>query len=215
MLNTSTASGDSLQAKPTNQPMNVSSITRTLNHNIANAAYKGVCPDIVRTCAVPPGPNSHLISRDPLTAGTELHALLGRIADNDPLSPKEKAYLPFMATLRTMVRDVGAAHMDSETDLPAAGTIPGGACDLLVRGGPQRRGVVEVKVLMHGTQKAPRGRDLAQVGAYARLIARRGSFDHVWAAVAYVELETGLVRFYGFTNSRQLVMRTLQLVGTN
>ena len=192
--------------------MTVSIITRSLDKQTANAAYLGVCPDIVRTCAVPPGQYRHLVSSDPLTAGNELHALLGRMNDHNALSPTEKAYLPWIDAFRTAVRGLGVSKMDAEFALSSVGRVPGGVCDLLVRGGPQKRGVVEVKVLLHGTQEQPRGRDLAQLGSYARLIAGGGSFDHVWGAVAYIELDSHLVRIYGFKNARKLVTQTLELL---
>ena len=192
--------------------MSVSTITRTLDFNIANAAYEGVCNDIVRTCAVPPGEYSHLLSADPRTAGNELHALLGRMNDNGPLLDTEKAYLPWVGVLRTMLRGMGVFQMENEVALSPIGCVPNGVCDLLVHGGPQPRGAIEVKLVMNGTLDHPRGRNLAQVGCYSRLIARHGSFDAIWAAVAYVEIEARQVQLFGFANSRELVTQTLELL---
>ena len=192
--------------------MSVSTITRTLDFNTANAAYEGVRTDIVRTCAVPPGQHSHLLSTDPRTAGNELHALLGRMSDHGPLLDIEKAYLPWVGVLRTMLRDLGVWKMENEVALSPVGCVPNGVCDLLVHGGPQSRGAIEVKLLMNGTLDHPRGRNLAQVGSYARLIARHGSFDTIWAAVAYVEIEARQVQLFGFANSRELVTQTLELL---
>jgi hypothetical protein len=192
--------------------MSVSTITRTLDFNIANAAYEGVCTDIVRTCTVPATPYSHLISNDPRTAGSELHALLGRMSDHGPLCDIEKAYLPWVGALRAMLRGMGVLQMENEVALSPVGCVPNGVCDLLVHGGPQPRGAIEVKLLMRGTLDQPRGRNLAQVGSYARLIARHRSFDTIWAAVAYVEIEARQVQLFGFSNSRQLVTQTLELL---
>lgn len=90
-------------------------------------------------------------------------------------------------------------------------SVGSGVCDLHVHGGPKRHGVIEVKTISHGIVERPRGYDLAQVGAYARLIAGHGSFDEAFAAVAYAELESRTVRIYGVSNARQLVSATLEL----
>jgi hypothetical protein len=191
--------------------MNVTTLTRSIPRHTSDAAFSNFSPDIVRVSAVKPGRHAHLISADPLTAGIDFASLLERMGDNKPLSPEEKAYLPWMAALRKMVWDLGAWQMEIESPLGALGSVPQGICDLLVYGGPQRRGVIEVKVLTRGSVKIPRGRDLTQVGAYARLVAGKGSFDRVFAAVAYVELEARVVRLFGVSNARELVTTTLEL----
>lgn len=191
--------------------MNVTTLTRSISRHATEAAFSSLAPDIVRVSRVNPGKHSKLISTDPLTAGNSFAALLERMGDNAPLSEEEKAYLPWMATLRKMVWDLGAWQMDIESPLGASGNVPRGVCDLLVYGGPQRRGVIEVKVVSRGSVVTPRGRDLAQVGAYARLVAGKGSFDRVFAAIAYVELEARLVRLIGVSNARDLVTSTLNL----
>lgn len=191
--------------------MNVTTLTRSIPRHTSDAAFSSLKPDIVRVSTVRPGTNSHLLSIDPLTAGNAFASLLERMGDNDPLSPEEKAYLPWMVTLRRMVWDMGAWQMDIESPLGGMGNVPRGVCDLLVYGGPQPRGVVEVKVVTRGSVEIPRGRDLAQVGAYARLIAGKGSFDQVFAAVAYIELEACVVRLLGVSSARKLVTTTLEL----
>lgn len=192
--------------------MNVTTLTRSIPRHVSDAAFSFFAPDIVRVSNVNPGRHANLISADPLTAGTAFASLLERMGDNYPLSPTEKAYLPWMVALRKMVWGMGAWQMDIEAPLSAIGHVPQGICDLLVHGGPQRRGVIEVKVLTRGSVKTPRGRDLVQVGAYARLLAKHGSFDDVFAAVAYVELEAKAVRLLGVSNARKLVTTTLQLL---
>ncbi len=191
--------------------MNVTTLTRSISRHVSDAAFSSLAPDIVRVARIKPGRHDGLASADPLTAGNAFAALLERMGDNAPLSQEEKAYLPWMVTLRKMVWDLGAWQMDIESPLDALGNVPRGVCDLLVHGGPQRRGVIEVKVVSRGSVLIPRGRDLAQVGAYARLIAGKGSFDRVFAAIAYIELETRLVRLVGFSNARDLVTTTLNL----
>jgi hypothetical protein len=153
-----------------------------------------------------------LLAKDPLTAGNDFASLLLRMGDSYPLSNHEKAYLPWLSALRTMVWNLGAWEIQIERPLAPIGCVPRGVCDLFVQGGPQRRGVVEVKVLAHGACNKPRGRDLMQVGAYARLASGQGSFDKVWAAVAYVELENCRVHLFGVKSARMLVTETMNLI---
>lgn len=192
-------------------PMNVTSLTRSISRHASAAAFNSLTPDIVRVSKVASGQHADLISTDPLTAGRTFAALLERMCDNAPLSPEEKAYLPWMSTLRTMVWGLGAWEMEIESPLKSVGNVPHGICDVLLYGGPKSRGVIEVKVISRGSVLSPRGRDLVQVGAYARLLAGKGSFDDIFAAVAYVELETRVVRLFGVSNARELVTTTLEL----
>jgi len=192
--------------------MNVTTLTRSIPRHTSDAAFSSLNPDIVRVSAVKPGRHSHLISTDPLTAGNAFAALLERMGDNAPLSVQEKAYLPWMVALRKLIWDLGAWKMDIEHSLSPVGEVPRGICDLRIHGGPQRRGVIEVKVIARGIVEKPRGRDLSQVGSYARLIAGKSSFDQIFAAVAYVELETKCVRLFGVSSSRRLITTTLELL---
>lgn len=191
--------------------MNVTTITRSLSRK-ANAAFEDIDPDHVHTSPVRKLKNPHLISSDPLTAGNDLHRLLQRMGDNEPLSPSESAYFPWVSTLRRMVWDLGAWQMDIDAPLPACGSVPHGTCDLLVHGGPRHRGIVEVKVIAKGSQECPRARDLVQLAAYARLCARAGSFDDLWAGVAYMELEARQVRLMTFESARAIIEPTLALI---
>lgn len=192
--------------------MTVTTLTRSISQAQSNAAFNTLKPDILRCQSVKVAGATHLISSDPLQAGNHFAALLKRMGDSDPLTPTEKAYLPWMLVLRQMIWDLGAWEMEIESPLKACGGIPRGVCDLLVRGGPKKRGVIEVKVISRGEIHVPRGRDLAQVGAYARLVAGHGQFDHVFAGVAYIELESRKVRLYAVSGVNQLVQATVQLL---
>ena len=190
----------------------ISILARSLNRNTVNSAYANVLPDLTRTFAVQSGKHKDLLSSHPLTAGNQFHALLKRMGDDEPLSPTEKAYLPWLNVLRRAVWSLGASEMEIESPFDGYGVVPAGTCDLLVQGGPAPLGVIECKVIMKGTQNEPRGRDLAQLAAYARLASGQHSFDETWAALAYVELESLLVRLFVFKSSRTLVLQTLKLL---
>lgn len=192
--------------------MSITDITRSLSHATAAAAFQGIEPDQIRTSPVRRLKYLHLISSDPLTAGNDIHRLLERMGDNKPLSAAESAYFPWISTLRRLVWDLGADQMDIDVALSSQGRVPHGTCDLLVHGGPRRRGIIEVKVIAKGTQSKPRARDLTQLAAYARLQAGRGSFDQVWAGLAYLELEQRTVRLMIYNNSREIILPTLALL---
>lgn len=192
--------------------MTISTITKTMNRNAANAAYADVLPDLIRTLPVRVGKLQHLIPENPLSAGIQFHALLQRMADSEALSPREKALLPWLTALRTEIGALGVWQTEIEANLESKGIVPNGTCDLLVQGGPAPSGVIEVKVISRGTQPAPRGRDLAQLTSYAMLNTERQRYDDVWAAMAYVELETGLVRLFIYNSVSPLVEHTLRLL---
>lgn len=195
--------------------MNVTTLTRSLSQTKSTAAFSSFKPDILRCRPVKVFGPTHLISSDPLQAGNDFSALLKRMGDSDPLTPKEKAYLPWMVVLRQMIWALGASEMDIELPLSPCGGVPKGVCDLLVHGGPKSRGVIEVKVISRGEVQTPRGRDLAQLGAYARLVVGRShdsDFDSVYAGVAYIELESRKVRLYAVSGAQDLVAATIQLL---
>jgi hypothetical protein len=193
--------------------MTISDIARSLPRETANAAFANLQPDAVHTLPVRHTKNQHLLSDVPLDAGTQFHRTLRLLCDFDQQpTPNERAYLGWISALRRAVLSLGIEELSVESDLEACGGVCHGTCDLLVQGGPAPIGVIEAKVIVSGTQEIPRGRDLVQLGSYARLVAANRSFDEVWAGLAYVELETRLVRLLVFNSSRPLVSRTLNIL---
>jgi len=192
--------------------MNITTITRSLSSSDLENAYVNLIPDIERVARVEPTPLEFLVPAEPLEAGNAFHHLLTRMKDKAPLSNREKALLPWLTALRVQLRQLGVRQMSAEADLRAFRGTPHGVCDLLVAGGPAPQGVIEVKVVATGSVASPRDRDLAQLGAYARLAARNRNYKQVWAGVAYVELRHRRVRLYGYSNVRKLVFDTTDLL---
>lgn len=193
--------------------MTITDITRSLPRETANFAFADLQPDSVHPFPVRWTKNQHLLSGIPLDAGTQFHRALRLLCDFDQQpTPTERAYLGWISALRRAVLSLGVEELGIENDLEACGGVCHGTCDLLVRGGPAPIGVIEAKVIVSGTQEILRGRDLVQLASYARLVAENGSFDDVWAGLAYVELETRLVRLSVFNSSRQLVLRALDVL---
>lgn len=192
--------------------MSITDITRSLNQHTANRVFHDIVPDAIDEAAVRRVRHPELIAKDPLLAGNTIHRLLSRMADNDPLSPVESAHFPWVSALRRLVWSLGANQMDIDVNLPAHGHVPHGTCDLLVHGGPKPRGILEVKVIAKGAKSSPRARDLVQLAAYARLCAGKGSFDDLWAGLAYLELETRMVRLMVYNNARDIIVPALPLI---
>lgn len=187
------------------------SITSILPHLPTNrSAFTKIHPDrvLVRDIAWGRAPAESLT---PLESGTKFHHALRRFVEDKRSSPKYRAYLPWIATLRQMLCDLGVSGMEVETKLKQRGAIPGGVCDLVVEGGLAHIGAIEVKVITGTPLASPRCATLAQIGAYSRLVADRGSFDDVWAAVAHIELQTGKVRLFLWENSRALATAAIDL----
>ena len=192
--------------------MNISTITRSLSPSDLANAYANLHPDIERATSVETNPLEFLVPAEPLDAGNAFHRLLTRMKDQAPLSNHEKALLPWLTALRVQLRQLGVQRMNAEKQLRAFRETPQGVCDLLVTGGPAPQGVIEVKVIASGSIAAPRGRDLAQLGAYARLVARNHSYKKFWAGVAYVELGQQQVKLFGYSSVRKLVFDTNDLL---
>jgi hypothetical protein len=167
-------------------------------------------PEISETRAVIPSRDAALISSDLLQAGIDFHALLLRMADSAPFSKKEKGYLPYLTAMRGIIGDLGAYEMEIESPLKAHRAIPAGVCDLLVHGGPTDLAVVEVNVVRRGEIVTARPLALLQLGAYARLVAGRRNFDSVWAAIAYIEIESKCVRFFATPSARGLATEAIE-----
>jgi len=189
--------------------MTVTDITRSLSKSTTEHAFNGIVPDSIHEARVRRIKHPELLSTDPLDAGNTIHGLLSRMADNDPLTPVESAHFPWVSSLRRLVWGLGADQMDIDVALSAHGHVPHGTCDLLVYGGPKPRGILEVKVIAKGAKSSPRARDLVQLAAYARLCAGRGSFDDLWAGLAYLELETRMVRLMVYNNARDIIVPAL------
>lgn len=192
--------------------MSITDITRSLNQHSADRAFHDIAPDSIHVASIRSIRHPECLARDPLKAGNTLHHLLARMADKGPLSDIESTHFPWVSSLRRLIWALGAYKMDIDVALSAYGQLPNGTCDLLVHGGPRRQGIVEVKVILKGSQQSPRARDLVQLASYARLHARNGSFDDLWAAVAYLELEARKVRLMTFNSARGIIEPTLALI---
>jgi len=193
--------------------MNITTITRSLTPMQLSSAYSGLEADIVLDLPVRPNCYVGLIDRDPLQAGIDFANLALRMGDNDPLSKKEKAYLPWLSVARRALDDMGVRQMDIEATLGNKSDPLHGVCDLLMAGGPQRRGVGETKLIRYGQlgETLP-GRALAQLGSYVSLADRRRGGATAWAVLVFAEIQNRMVKIRGYSSAEELVERTLPLI---
>jgi hypothetical protein len=188
----------------------VTHFTKALSPFVADRAFADVWPDFTHTIRVPPSRYLDLIAFDPFEAGKSLHDRLPLLGNNDPLSDSDRAYFPFLGSLRDYLRTVGVKEITPEQPLAAVGPIGFSKCDLKVFGGLAPKGVIEVKTGRERPQPS-RGTHLAQLGLYARMIAGWGDYDQVWAALAYVDLHRQTIDFRCFSTARKLIFRAMDL----
>lgn len=127
----------------------------------------------------------------------------------------DRRFGPMVAATMSALFRVGAKSFEAEVPLPGIGSLPSGKCDLRVIGGPRFMGVVEVKCILGPLPVSPRGKDLAQLGAYARMTAGHGRFSQIWAGACYVSLSDQDVKLFVYRSSRRLVFRALDVLGKN
>lgn len=181
---------------------NISSLARTVGRTVD---FSACVPDIDQTIRVKPNQHFSLIPEFPLRAGQEFHQVMLRMADNGPLVDQERAYIPFINGMRKLIFELGVDFIEFEKSLNSAYRLPGGICDMKVRGGPQKSGIIEVKVRRGDSTKSPVASNWTQLGAYTRLAAGKGSFDRIWAALVLVEIENKRVRLIGYSSARPLI----------
>jgi len=184
----------------------VTSITRSLDKRRLDGAFTDLHPD--RTYAQPVRwtKNQHLLASNSLEAGIQFHRALDLLFDfSAQPSEGQRAYLGWISALRRAIVALGAEEIITNADLAIPGKSYHGTSDIILHGGPAARGVVECKVILKGDQTEARPKDTMQLAAYCQLLAGRGSYDDIWAALAYVEIETRLVRLLVWDSARPLI----------
>ena len=184
----------------------ITSLTRSLDRNSLAGAFTDLEPDRIQCHPVRWSKNQHLLATAPLNAGIEFHNALGLLFDFETKpTPKERAYLGWVSALRRAIVALGAEEITTNADLSLSGKSYHGTGDIVLRGGPAARGVLECKVILDGEQNEARAKDAMQLAAYCQLLAGRGSYDEVWGALAYVEIESRLVRLMVWDSARPLI----------
>lgn len=193
--------------------MSITSIARSLSESAIIRGMRGLPFDKRRAISVPLETSNQLADADAYFLGCSFHALLRRLrlSDREALSKQEKMMLPWLSALRSTLRDMGVKNMDPLVRFPARGGLPGGEPDLVVHGGPQKLGVIEVKVVDRLPAR-PAHEHLLQVGAYAAHIARRADFCHPWVGVVYVSFRTAQLDLFVYHDARSMARKSRALL---
>ncbi len=190
--------------------MSITTITRSLPDLSIIYGMKGVSPDLVETHQIPGEIPTELSGADPYFIGCQFHLMLRRINDRAPLPAQQKDMLPWLSVLRTKLRDLGVSSFTPEVRLAPTAGIPDGICDLVVAGGLQPRGAIEIKVTK-ALPERPLSKHLLQVGAYSDLLAHETRTARIWAALVYVSFQEPGIRIFAYSNTRRLISRTRRL----
>lgn len=172
--------------------------------SIPTTRLGGLDPDRVLDRPIHNG-GTRLAAWSTFRAGCVLHATLRRLGDARALSSHERLVWPYIAELRRALVSFGVHSIAVEQSLDRWAGLPGGTCDLLVKGGLAERGIIEVKVVQR-LPAAPRPQGLAQAGGYLRLAARRESFERWWGAVAYIAVRDRRLRLFAYEDTRRLIL---------
>lgn len=89
--------------------------------------------------------------------------------------------------------------------------LPGGEPDVVVHGGPQKLGVIEVKVVDQLPSR-PAHEHLLQVGAYAAHVARGDCFSHPWAGVVYVSFKRAQLDLFVYHDASSMARKSRALL---
>ncbi len=114
---------------------------------------------------------------------------------------------------RRALDEMGVWRMDIEASVGDESGPMHGNCDLMLFGGPKRRGIAELKLIRYGQlDEALPGRALAQLGSYVSLVDRRGDGSATWAVLVFAEIQNRMVKIRGFSSAEALIKRTLPLI---
>jgi hypothetical protein len=107
----------------------------------------------------------------------------------------DRRYWPYVRVLRDWLADEGVTRIYSEWEFRNSKQIRG-CCDLLVAGGPNKRGVLEVKLVGQLPEECPYD-DQCQLGLYTRAAADRfHDYGSYWGALAYVCPQARVIRIF-------------------
>lgn len=191
----------------------ITRLTRSLDRNSLAGAFTDLEPDRIQSHPIRWAKNQHLMAKEPLKAGIQFHRTLDLLFDFAAQPTEEqRAYLGWVSALRRAIAALGADEITTNADLAIPGKSYRGTSDIVLQGGPAALGVIECKVILAGEQKEARAKDAMQLAAYSQLLAGRGSYDDVWAALAYVEIESRLVRMMLWESARPLIERASPLL---
>jgi hypothetical protein len=169
----------------------VTSVVRCTSLRTLERFFASIEPDQIYDLELAPFLRSPAMGRPDADLGEAFHAALASGIRGQWV---EHAFYPYVRVIRDWLTDDGVTRFYSEWEFRYA-RIPG-KCDLLVTGGPNCRGVVEVKLVNHLPETAPTD-DACQLALYVRDAADRyHDYHRFWGAIAYVAPSERAVRVF-------------------
>lgn len=173
----------------------VTSIIRNASEKVLNRAFTANTPDDIYDLVLSPHLHCPRVGRIDCAAGERFHRDLAASVNGQWI---DRQYWPYTRVLRDWLKDNGVTRVWSEWEFREGYRVVG-CCDLLVKGGANARGVVEVK-LINNLPEMPPGDNQCQLGLYARKAAAKfQDFDSYWGALAYVHPLSRSIRVFEWT----------------
>jgi len=140
----------------------ITSIVRNTSTRSLSRAFAGLDPDQIYDLELSPRLRCSTVGRIDCAAGQRFHSDLATSISGQWI---DRQYWPYTRVLRDWLKDAGVTNIWSEWEFRSHRRVVG-YCDLLVKGGPNARGVVEVK-LVNNLPEVPPSDDQCQVGGSA------------------------------------------------
>jgi hypothetical protein len=175
----------------------VTSVVRSTPPTILDRARAQTSPDSIYDLELSPHLREHKIGHIDCDQGERFHQALSKGVSGQWVNAK---YYPFVQVIIDWLRDEGVTKVLSEWEFRESKRLRG-CCDLMVTGGPNRRGIVEIKLVNSLPEWRPPGDDQLQLGLYASMAALRfGDYHSYWGALAYVAPSNRTIRIFQFSN---------------
>jgi len=187
----------------------VTSIVRNVRPRTLNKAFTGIDPNQSYDLELSNRLVAPSIGRSDCDLGERFHQALNRSIHGGWV---ERQFWPYARVLKDWLKDIGVSQIWSEWEFRSAPVK--GCADLLVAGGPNHRGVVEIK-LVNKIPEFPAQDDLAQLGMYVCLAAGRfGDYQRYWGGLAYVHPYSRTIRIFEFSSAAPLCQAANTLIAS-
>ena len=172
----------------------VTSVIRGASRDALRRAFSSAAPDQIYDLEIRShvrGPRIGTVDR---ARGEAFHEALSQGFSGQWVAPQ---YFPFVRVIKDWLDDEGVTRSLSEWEFRGSKAVRG-RCDLLVKGGPNQRGVIETK--LKGPKRLPQAvlvDDLLELSLYTATAAERfHDYDRFWGALVYVHPASHLIRVF-------------------
>jgi hypothetical protein len=181
----------------------VSHVAKNAPASLLRRILSSAEPDLSFDLELTPSNKGPFLGSPNRLLGERFHAAIAAGAHNSHWESVSPEFLPYSRVLRDWLTDEGVESVLSEWQFRRPGRLRG-VCDLLVKGGPNARGVVELKLTdsLNGLEaRTHHLKNQAQVGMYGLLAAGRfHDYQNFWGALAYICPSAEIIRVYQWTS---------------